>query len=107
MYASPMARGVLHADAVLPPERRVAIYILVMLISEIRDAAIQDETVGDVVRRPKINPRIAWIHNLAWIVIVGASPSEISIDVPVHPPNGSIEHDISGVRRSAQQRAAH
>src|SRR5712664_3531255 len=100
-----MGRGVFHADAEFASERWEAVGFLVALIREIRDPAVKRDTVRDAVRCPKIDPRVTWIHDLARKIIVGARTGEIAVEVPVHSPEGSIEHDISGILRATQKRA--
>src|SRR5260221_7584754 len=100
-----MARRVFHADAELASQCWEAVGFLVALIREIRDPAVKRDTAGDTVRCPKVDPRVTGIHDLARKVIVGARTGEIAVEVPVHSPEGSIEHDISGILRAAQQRA--
>src|SRR5712691_7141065 len=84
MPASLVARGVLHAEAEFAAQRRVTVRLLVLLVGKIRDAAVESEPVGNVVRRRKIKPCIAGVHNLAGIVVVGALTGEIAAEVPIH-----------------------
>src|SRR5579863_509385 len=71
-----MARRVFHADAKLAPQRGKAVHLRILFVGEIIDPAVDAESAREVIRRRKIEQRVAWIGNLRGIVVVVALPRE-------------------------------
>src|SRR6202521_2127959 len=102
-----MARCVFHANAKLAPERRISVHFRISLVREIVDAPVDAEAVRDVVRRREIEQRVARVGDLRAGSEIAVEPlaREVSGEVPVHPPEGRIQHDVSGIHRPPDQAA--
>src|ERR1700681_842506 len=103
-----MARGVFHADAKLAPERGIAQRILVLLVGEIRDTAVEPDAVTKIVRSGEIDASIASVVRdaVSEKIAVGASAGEIARNVPVHSFECRIQHEIAGIYRAPEQTIA-
>src|SRR6266853_547797 len=97
MRASLMACGVLRPDAELTPQSGEAEDILVFLIGEIGDAAVEAEAVSEIVRSCQIEARVARVVRQAEPekIVVVAPAGEVPGQIPVHSPECGIQRRVS------------
>src|SRR6266849_147566 len=102
------AEAIAHAQAKVAAERGVADGVLILLVEEVGDAAVEGEAAGEVVAGREVEAGIAGIAGDAepQEVAVGAPARKVASEIEIEAAIAGVEPEVAGVDRAAQEMIA-
>src|SRR6266849_2939204 len=102
------AEAIAHAQAIVAAQRGVADRVLIFLVEEVGDAAVEGEAAGEGVAGREVEAGIAGIAGDAepQEVAVGAPARKVASEIEIEAAIAGAEPEVAGVDRAAKEMIA-